>query len=255
MLRRTFIHADGVGPLTEIALWKAGAQNWATFLTMYRDGRWRDRRMDNLAQLLQQSEQALQQGKSDFFAERLPSREQWRLYPDFKDRAAFFDIETTGLTPCRDPITVIGLYDRKRYRAFVCGQDLEEFPEVASHYPLLVSFNGAQFDMPFLQREFRSFRPLAHIDIRFPLARLGYKGGLKKIEQAIGLKRPKNVSNLTGWDAVQLWEEHKRGKTDALKTLIAYNRCDVENLALLADFTIEKMMSIFLTDTARLTAR
>ena len=96
---------------------------------------------------------------------------------------------------------------------------------------MLVTFNGSQFDLPVLQAFFggRPFRQ-THIDLRFVLARLGFKGGLKKIEPRFGLNRPPDLAGLDGYDAVLLWERVRRGDRVARDLLLRYNQEDVVNL-------------------------
>jgi uncharacterized protein YprB with RNaseH-like and TPR domain len=76
-----------------------------------------------------------------------------------------------------------------------------------------------------------------HIDLCPALKRLGYRGGLKRIEQQLGIARPPEVEGLSGFDAVRLWRQWRR-KNDAaaLEQLLAYNREDIENLSLLLAF-------------------
>jgi uncharacterized protein YprB with RNaseH-like and TPR domain len=241
MLRHTFIHGHGIGPQTEETLWRSGALTWEDFLDLHGTERISGSRLDRLAPLIRRSQTALRKRAIEFFSDRLPSGEQWRLYPDFSDQVAFIDIETTGLVPGYDEITVIGLYDHKRFLVFIRGKNLREFPRVISRYSLLVSYNGAQFDMPFLRATFPGFRPRAHLDLRYPLARLGYTGGLKLVERKAGIRRPRSVRELDGFDAVILWHEYQRGKRSALDRLISYTRQDVTNLLPLAELVAEDM--------------
>ncbi len=241
MLRHTFVHAPGIGLANERKLWDAGARSWSHFLDLVRSGRLPGERMAQLSLLVQQSHEALEARDLDFFARRLPSSEQWRLYEEFAESAAFLDIETTGLSPAFDQITVVGLLDRNGYRDFVRGRNLEELPEVAGDLPLLVTFNGAQFDLPFLQASFPGFRPQAHLDLRFPLKRIGYRGGLKSIERQVGISRPDEVAGLDGFEAVRLWHRHRQGDPEALETLRAYTREDVQNLRPLAQLVSERL--------------
>ena len=60
--------------------------------------------------------------------------------------------------------------------------------------------NGATFDVPFLQTAFPRFKPLAHLDLRYPLRRLGLTGGLKEIERTAGIKRPRHLREVDGFD-------------------------------------------------------
>ena len=69
-----------------------------------------------------------------------------------------------------------------------------------------------------------------HVDLRYPLRRLGLSGGLKHVEGLVGLKRDPEVAGLDGWDAVRLWREYQAGSDKSLATLIKYNTADIENL-------------------------
>ena len=53
--------------------------------------------------------------------------------------------------------------------------------------------------------------PAAHVDLRFLMARLGFKGGLEKIEPRFGIRRPKAVNGMDGYMAVLLWQRYQRG--------------------------------------------
>lgn len=209
-------------------------RDWESFLDLHRDGVLPQRGLGRIAPLVKESKDALACQSIEFFAERLPPREQWRLYPDFSARAAFVDIETTGLSAGYDQITVIGLYDGDTFRAFVRGKDLDQFPAVAAGYALLVSYNGSTFDIPFLQATFPGFRPRAHLDLRYPLRRLGHKGGLKEVERGLGIHRPDHVREVDGFEAIRLWGEYLRGRRQALDLLVEYCRHDVVNLLTLA---------------------
>ncbi|MCK5661738.1 MAG: ribonuclease H-like domain-containing protein, partial [Methanosarcinales archaeon] len=47
---------------------------------------------------------------------------------------------------------------------------------------------------------------------------------------------------MTGFDAVRLWRHYERGDDDALKTLVAYNREDIENLKTIMHMVYEKVV-------------
>jgi hypothetical protein len=234
MLQHTFIHAQGIGPGTEARLWRRGARDWQSFLALHAAGTLAGGRFDALAPAVRASHAALERRDVAYFGARLPGAEHWRLYEEFADLAAFVDIETTGLARAGDDITVIAVHVRGRTWTLVRGRDLERFPEVVADYPLLVTFNGASFDLPFLADRFRGFRPRAHVDLRYPLKRLGYAGGLKLVEQQAGIRRPAHLREVDGWEAVRLWHDYQRGNRAALDLLLEYARHDVENLPPLA---------------------
>ena len=154
----------------------------------------------------------------------------WRLYPTFAGRAAFFDIETTGLGES-SVITTIALYDGRTIRTYVRDQNLHEFPADILQYQLLVTYNGKCFDVPFVEREFSGLRlKQPHIDLRYLLASLGYKGGLKGCERKLGIPRPEGLQDVDGFMAVRLWAEHAKGDKRALPALLRYNIEDSVNL-------------------------
>ena len=76
--------------------------------------------------------------------------------------------------------------------------------------------------------------PHAHLDLRHLLKSLGYTGGLKGCERALGMSRP-GLEDVDGYFAVLLWAEYQRtGREAALETLLAYNVEDVLTLERLA---------------------
>ena len=186
MLHHTFIHLPGVGPHRERTLWQQGILDWDGFLEAADNCLLRQRVYESAVPLVRQSLDAATAGDLGFFRVHLPSREMWRLYPDFSDQALFLDIETTGLESEYHDVTVIGALGGGKLALFVKGFNLDQFPAYVAQFPLLVTFNGSQFDVPFLRGISR--RPLdqAHIDLRFVFRSLGYRGGLKAIEKNPG---------------------------------------------------------------------
>jgi uncharacterized protein YprB with RNaseH-like and TPR domain len=83
--------------------------------------------------------------------------------------------------------------------------------------------------------------PPAHIDLRFLLKRLGYAGGLKKIEKDLGIGRETEINGMDGYEAVRLWQAYQWGDDTALKTLIRYNRADIVNLKPLMEIGYREM--------------
>lgn len=228
MLENSFIHIPGVGEATERRIWGKGIFNWQDFLRSRRSplspGKDAIAR-DMLDKCLRHK------GDASFFAETFPQREMWRLFDVFKDRCVYLDIETSGGVGGFDEITVIGLYDGKEARSFINGIDLDAFEIEIARYDMVVTFNGACFDLPYIQREFPSISlPKLHVDLRFLMGRLGYRGGLKKIEQDCGIVRDRDISGMEGLEAVWLWQDYLGGDISALERLIRYNRADIINL-------------------------
>ncbi len=242
MLTQSFIHLPRVGKVTEAEIWDAGIGGWDEFLSAGDLPSRIRSKGDYLRSLVEQSAERYECRDAGYFDGALPSRERWRLYPDFRDRAAFVDIETTGLSPERGLITLIGVLDADGFTAYVHDENLADFREAIEQYDLVVTFNGATFDLPFIEHHFGNvFRHVAHIDLRFPLRRAGYSGGLKAIEQQADVGRPSELSALSGYDAVLLWRMWQRGNERARDTLVRYNAEDVASLPALAEIAYNRL--------------
>jgi uncharacterized protein len=221
----------GVGELSEIAIWRSGAETWQDFL----DKQQRHQRFKRLSPWVEKSIKHLENEDAPFFSANLPSAQRWRLYNDFKENCAFLDIETTGFLGA-GVITVAGLFNGKELKTFIKGKNLDQLVPELKKYPLLVTYNGSCFDLPFIERELHlSDYRYAHIDLRYVLSRLGYRGGLKQIEKQFGLLRKGPIEKLDGWLAPLLWTEYKRGKAEALNALVRYNAEDIVNLRTLME--------------------
>ncbi len=237
MIRSTFRLAPGVGPFLESRLWGAGIATWDDFpaepaiaLSERLDGRVRE--------AIARARAALRAGDADALAAMIPRAERWRLYAAFAGDAAFLDVEADG-----DALTAIGVLDRGGPRVFLAGRDLDDFPEAARGWKLLVTFNGLSFDVPALRRAFRGWRPpRAHVDLRRLWGRLGHEGGLKLLEAETGVGRPPHLAGLDGRDAVRLWRAHLAGDPSALRLFADYNLHDAVNLRTLMDLGYNRMI-------------
>ena len=98
----------------------------------------------------------------------------------------------------------------------------------------ICTYNGSRFDLPVIRRrlgldlakEFRSH------DLMYDCWRHGLFGGLKRVEEQLGIAR--RSKGIDGWDAMRLWSRYEDGgDRDALEILLAYNRDDVLNLPVL----------------------
>jgi uncharacterized protein len=230
MLTRSFIHLQGVGKSTEARLWQRGATDWDAFLQVKDVLGMARGKLAYWSDAIEESRARLGAGDSRYFAGALAPRDQWRAYPEFRDRILYLDIETTG-TGAEDEVTVVGVYDGRELRQYVRGVNLHRFPEEMEQCRLLVTFFGSGFDLPVLRRAFPQTRfDLLHIDLCYALKRLGHSGGLKRVESTLGITRGTETAGLNGWDAVRLWQEYQRGSGRSLARLLAYNEEDVVNL-------------------------
>ncbi len=244
MRRNTFIHLPQVGTVTEREIWDSGITSWQEFLqTPSLPARIQTRRSE-LRALIQKSSARLDEADAWYFNTCLPRGERWRLYGEFRHRAAFLDIETTGLSPAYSYITMVGILDSDGYTAYVKDENLDDLRGALEKYDLVVTFNGAAFDLPYIENSFgRVSSRMAHIDLRFPLRRLGYRGGLKSIEADLKVGRPSELAGLSGYDAVLLWRMWLDGNKSARDTLIRYNAEDVASLPALTEIVYNQLAS------------
>jgi uncharacterized protein YprB with RNaseH-like and TPR domain len=245
MIRNSFILLDGVGYKTEERLWKNGILSWDDFIGAKGiSGISKERKMHHDTEL-ETAQGCFEEKLHQYFSSRLKTRDHWRLYPDFKERACFLDIETTGLGHDSE-ITVIGVYDGFEVRSFVKGDNLTEeaLIEELSKYSLLVTFYGSAFDVPFIIRKFPGMSfAIPHIDLCFASRRVGLRGGLKSIERDLGIIRDEGVAEIDGFEAVRLWRRWERhNDRDAFERLLEYNRADVVNLLPLAEKVYEELL-------------
>jgi hypothetical protein len=229
MLKNTFIHIQGIGPITEQCIWESGIRDWDAFsegvAVPIPPGRKR-----LLSMGIEESRLHFGQKRPVYFAQRLPSNQSWRLFPDFRDCTAYLDIETTGLDWDLGSITTIALYDGQSIKTYVRDRNLNDFVEDIEKYKVIVSYNGKCFDIPFIERYFNISMNHAHIDLRYIFQSLGFSGGLKGLERQLGMDRG-DLSDIDGYFAVLLWNEYVKNRNPgALETLLAYNVQDTVSL-------------------------
>ena len=232
MIDHTFCHIQGIGAATEKRLWDARIHKWTDFVNCREIPLSSGRYGAALAEI-ERSVAAFGSKDIAYFFQRLPAREHWRLFGAFRGRTAYIDIETTGLDSRHAMITTIALYDGTGLFTYVNGENLDRFAEDVFRYDLIITYNGKTFDVPFMESFFGVSFSHAHIDLRWVLGAMGYKGGLKAVEKRFGLSRAE-LEGVDGYLAVLLWNEYAAtGNRAALETLIAYNVEDVINLEFL----------------------
>jgi len=188
MLEHTFCHIPGIGSGTETKLWNAGFLDWDSVCGA--DSLPVSAKLENaVLKGIEVSKQHLERGNPLYFSTVLPSNQTRRMFPAFRDKIAFLDIETTGLGEPGDYITTIVVYDGNSIFSHVQGQNLNDFRHDIQNYDLLVTYNGITFDLPFIRRYFKIPMKQAQIDLRYVLASLGYRGGLKSCERQLGIDR------------------------------------------------------------------
>ncbi len=242
MIRESFIFLDKIGPKLEQQFWSTGIHGWEQFTEAQDIRGISPMRKAYYDRQIHQAESALADYDAEFFTNILSSCNAWRLYDFFKDDAVFLDIETSGYY---GDITVIGLYDNKETMTMVKGFNLDRelLRKTLERYNLIVTFNGSSFDLPVIERYFQGVLPsVPHIDLRHVCAKIGLMGGLKTIEQKMGIDRPESVQGVSGEDAVYLWQRWKAtGNKEYLQKLVEYNEEDIVNLKPIAERTIKEL--------------
>jgi uncharacterized protein len=235
MLQNTFVHIPRVSRGVELKIWQSQAHSWQDFLNKERAIPIPSPKKSHIIDRLHSSIDALKKKDFSYFS-TLPQNQHWRMYSALKDKACFLDIETTGLSKERNDITLIGIHGDEGTKIFMKGKNLEKFEDELRKYQMIVTFNGRCFDIPFIKTKFpETIIDHYHADLRFIMAELGFRGGLKNVERARGITRDEEVEGMDGFEAVILWHRYQRGDNSALAKLKKYLSADVENLKSLMD--------------------
>ena len=249
MLQRSFSILPGIGLTTERSLWERDIHDWTTFLAQKNIFRIGDRRKRYFDARLKQASTNVDD--PHYLSTLFPNNLHWRLFDHLKKNVAYLDIETTGLS-YRSSITLVGVYRAQEQKmiSLVKGMGLTKsaIVEALEDVSLVVTYNGASFDLPFIERQFPGALPkIPHFDLRFGAGRLGYRGGLKRLERIMGIKRDYEVENLAGEDALLYWRMWSKDRNrNALKLLRKYNAEDVKNLAPIAERVYRELKELAL---------
>jgi len=154
---------------------------------------------------------------------------------------AYLDIETTGLSPSYSKITVIGIHlveDANERFVQLVGDDItsDSLLKALEGVETIHTYNGSRFDLPFIQSRLGVdlAKEFGHCDLMYDCWQNNLYGGLKRVEQTLGI--PRKLTEINGLEAVRLWWRYVNDyDQDALKTLCEYNREDVVNLKTLKE--------------------
>jgi uncharacterized protein YprB with RNaseH-like and TPR domain len=245
MIRNTFSILNGIGERLEKRLWRNGILTWFDFINTSDLNFMSPDKKSLFDEQLSLALRELIDSNAMYFASTISRREHWRLFDIFKNNAVCLDIETNGLPPDRGGyVTLVGIYDGEDYKFFVRGKNLtsEAVNEELSKYKYFITFFGSVFDIPFLKVSMPDLKfDVPHFDICFGSKRLGFKGGLKKLELDLGIERHEAVRGMNGYDAVKLWEYARTGSSEALDLLTIYNKEDTVNLFKIADIIYQRL--------------
>ena len=228
MINECFQHCHGIGPKTEKILKSRGFITWEDCLQNPDKLPVRGNRRKIFLESLKKSKNALENNNLSYLIKEYPAREHWRILGPHYSEATYFDIETTGISWYDSHTTLICAYHKGKLYEFLYNENLDDFLQLVDESRLLVSFNGNSFDIPYLEKTFNIPQVNApHIDLRWVAYHCGYSGGLKSIESELNVVRPDDVSDIDGFEAVNLYYRWQDGDENAKKYLTAYCNADV----------------------------
>jgi len=154
---------------------------------------------------------------------------------------AYLDIETTGLSRFDNDITVIGIYlvnGSNSKLVQLVGREVtaDNLLEAVDGVNTINTYNGSRFDLPFINGSLGiNLADISHHhDLMYDCWRNNLYGGLKSVEQQLGI--PRQLQGVDGLEAVLLWQRYQHyGDQKALATLLKYNKEDVVNLKALRE--------------------
>jgi len=178
-----------------------------------------------------------------FFASWL-RRAYWGVGQLREALEAYLDIETTGLFPYLNDITVIGIYlvhDKVGRFVQLVGEQVTKgnLLQALKGVDRIYTYNGSRFDLPFIQcaLDVDLINNFQHHDLMYDCWRNNLYGGLKAVEQQLGIDR--RLKDINGYEAVRLWWKYQNERDrHALGTLLEYNKEDVLNLKTLREMLL-----------------
>lgn len=171
------------------------------------------------------------------FEEKSRKKDFYRIAYSIPEKVMFLDIETTGLSPIYHYVTVVGWMINGKYGCWLVGTDPTEFISALKNAKMLVTFNGTRFDCRFLDAVFPELKikEKPNLDLMHFCRKYGLIHGQKNIEHMLNFKRPDNVLDCNGKEAVALWYKFIFGDDEALQLLIEYNFYDVLGMTYILD--------------------
>jgi len=149
---------------------------------------------------------------------------------------AYLDIETTGFSKIHCDLTLVGIAIEKGqqlelvqpYGSAITAQALSEALYSVDE---IYTYNGSRFDLPFIKAKLQLDinKDFKHRDLMYDCWKQQHRGGLKAVEQKLGIKR--HLTDIDGYMAIKLWWDYVNNNNQAaFNTLLEYNKEDIVNL-------------------------
>ena len=228
MIQSSFIILPGISSGKEKLIHEQGIKTWDDFVKVESIKGISKKRKIIFNHLLIEAKKKLFKDDLSFFK----SKETWRLFDFYKDECCYLDIE--------GDVNIIGLFDGYETKTLVQGINLDYnlLHKELSKYKILITFNGSSYDLPKLNNFFQKFPKIIHIDLKGLCSKVGLKGGLKKIEKQLNLKRPEYLYG----SPADIWRAWKAsGNREYLEKLVEYNEEDVINLKPIMEYCNMKL--------------
>lgn len=147
---------------------------------------------------------------------------------------AFLDIETSF----EGEITVLGIYRGDGTIIQLVGKEITRSNLLKSlaGTTTIYTYNGSRFDLPVIKEKLNVDLDDFFItyDLMYDCWERNLYGGLKKVEQMLGIKR--RLKEVNGWVAMELWYQYEEeNNKKALQVLLEYNKEDIVNLPVLME--------------------
>ncbi len=154
---------------------------------------------------------------------------------------AYLDIETTGLSPFCDSLTVIGIFlcndgDNEVIQLVGEQANRENLVKALKGVGVIYTYNGSRFDLPFIDASLgiNLETKFCHHDLMYDCWSNNLYGGFKVVESQLGI--PRQLQGVGGLGAVLLWQRYQdNNDQNALALLLQYNKEDVVNLKALRE--------------------
>jgi len=237
MIKNTFFIFKGISKEKEKELWNKGIRTWEDFLKKDKIQGISKEKKQNYDLQIKKAIIKLEYEEHDYFIKLIPIKLHYRYYPIIKDELIYIDIESYGHTKSNE-ITIIGIGNGE-YTRIIRGDntDSSELKRILSKAKGIVTYNGRSYDIPILKKRYRiSFENKFIIDLKHLMQELEYKGGLKKIEEELGIKRQLSHKIMNG-DPINLWKAYKATEDNHFIELLAeYVEADVNSLPTIIEY-------------------